>query len=69
MDNVKSIVYTGIFQGWAYSNIIYQIMYEIANEEELDALSFWDGMDDLPELTDKAKKLYEKYREEYYQSK
>lgn len=63
MEKVKNIVECGIFQGWSKSNIIMQIMYEIATKEELKLLSLWC---DMPELEAKARKLYNKYREEYY---
>lgn len=63
MSEVKDIVYGGIFQGWSKENIITQIMFEIANEDEVELLVLWD---DIPELKEKAEKLYNKYREEYY---
>lgn len=63
LDKVKNIVDVGLFQGYAKDNIISQIMYEIANKEELQLLSIsWD----IPQLKDKAEKLFEKYRKEYY---
>lgn len=65
MTEVKDIVYTGIFQGWSKSNIIMQIMFEIATNEEVELLSICD-MEDLPELKRKAENLYNRYREEYY---
>ena len=66
MEEVKSIVFAGLKQGWAYNNIISQIMFAIADKEELELLGLWCDMEDLPELTDKAEKLYKEYREEYY---
>lgn len=68
MEEVKSIVFTGLKQGWAYNNIISQIMFAIADKEELELLRIWCDMEDLPELTDKAEKLYKEYREEYYKT-
>ena len=65
MNKVKNIVECGIFQGWSRDNIIIQIMFEIANKEEIELLCCWC---DIPELTDKAEALYNKYREEYYNS-
>ena len=63
MNKVKSIVFTGLHQGWAKGNIISQIKYEIATKDELDLLLItWD----IPELMDRAKQLYEHYRMEYY---
>lgn len=64
MDKVKNTVETGLYQGWSYNNIISQIMYDIATEEEADIL-FLCG--DIPELKTKAITLYEKYRKEYYE--
>ena len=66
MNEVKNIVFAGLKQGWAYNNIISQIMFAIASEEELELLGLWLGMDDLPDLTNKAEKLYKEYREAYY---
>lgn len=63
MDRVQNIVETGIFQGWSRNNIIGQIMFEIANEEESTLLLVWC---DMPELEAKAEFLYDKYRNEYY---
>lgn len=63
MEEVKAIVYIGIFQGWAKDNIIGQIMFEIGTEEEVELLGLWN---DIPELEARAEKLYNKYREEYY---
>lgn len=65
MTEVKDIVYTGMFQGWSRNNIIMQIMFEIATNEEVELLSICD-IEDLPELKAKAEKLYNRYREEYY---
>lgn len=64
MDKVKNIVYAGLYQGWSYDNIISQIMYKIATEEEANILFLWG---DIPELKTKAIVLYEKYKEEYYE--
>lgn len=66
MEEVKNIVYTGIFQGWAKSNIIMQIMFEIATEEEAELLELWTNEEDLPELKAKAENLYNRYKEEHY---
>lgn len=63
MKEVKNIVYCGIYQGWAKDNIIGQIMFEIATDEEVELLGLWC---DMPELKAKAEELYNKYREEYY---
>ncbi len=63
MNNVKNIVNTGLYQGWAKDNIISQIMIEIASKEELELLEVWC---DMPELEAKAEALYNTYREEYY---
>ena len=65
MNRVKNIVFVGTAQGWAKSNIIGQITFEIANKEELELLCLWS---DIPELKARAEKLYEKYREDYYKS-
>lgn len=65
MIEVKDIVYTGMFQGWGRNNIIMQIMFEIATNEEVELLSICD-IEDLPELKAKTEKLYNRYREEYY---
>ena len=65
MTEIKDIVYTGMFQGWSRNNIIMQIMFEIATNEEIELLSICD-IDDLTELKAKAEKLYNRYREEYY---
>lgn len=54
MEEVKSIVFAGLKQEWAYNNIISQIMFAIADKEELELLGLWCDMEDLPELTDKA---------------
>lgn len=67
MNKIKNIVETGLFQGWAKSNIISQIKYELATEEEVDLL-FICGDDSIPELTEKATELYKKYRKEYYKA-
>lgn len=63
MTEVKDIVYTGIFQGWSKDNIISQIMFEIATNEEIELLGLFC---ELPNLEEKAANLYNKYREEYY---
>lgn len=65
MEEIKNIVYAGTKQGWAYNNILGQILYALATPEEADIL-FICGEDSFSELTEKAEELYEKYREEYY---
>lgn len=67
MDKVKNIVEAGLYQGWAKNNIISQIKYALATREEADLL-FICGKDSVPELTIKAKNLYQKYRKEYYET-
>lgn len=66
MEKVKNIVYAGTKQGWAYNNILGQILFAIATEEEAEIL-FICGDDSFPELTAKAEELYEQYREKYYE--
>lgn len=65
MNEIRNIVFTGLSQGWAYDNILGQIKYSIATEEESEIL-FICGEDSFPELTEKAIEMYEKYRNEYY---
>ena len=65
MEEIKTIVFAGLKYGWAYNNIISQIAFNLASVEELDSLKFWCNVEDLPELIDKAKKLYNKYYNEY----
>lgn len=65
MEEIKIIVFAGLKYGWAYNNIISQIAYRIATEEELDSLKVWCNVEDLPRLIDEAKKLYNKYYTEY----
>lgn len=65
MTEVKNIVYTGMFQGWSENNIIMQIMFKIATNEEVELLSICD-IENLSELKAKAEKLYNRYGEEYY---
>lgn len=67
MDNnrVKNTVECGICLGWSRDNIISQIMYEIATKEELDLLKITY---DLPNLEERATKLFNKYRMEYYKN-
>lgn len=59
---VKHIVEAGIFQGWAYNNIINQIMQEIATEEEKDLLSLWS---EPAGLKARAEVLYSQIKVEY----
>ena len=63
MDRIKNIVDAGLFQGWSVSNMVLQIKYEIATEEERNLLFLTD---DIPELTERAEAVYEKYRKEYF---
>lgn len=64
-NEIKNIVFAGLKQGWAYNNIVEQIKYAIATKEEAEIL-FICGEECIPEITDKAEKLYKQYREEYY---
>ena len=63
MKNVKDLIYSGLYQGWSRNNIISQIMYKIATNEEIEYLGYWI---DLPELKEKAEQLFNKYSKEYY---
>ena len=65
-EEIKDIVFTGLKQGWAYSNILGQIKYRLATKEESETL-FICGEDSLPKLTEQAEKLYQEYREKYYE--
>lgn len=65
MEEIKSIVFAGLKYGWAYNNIISQIAFRIAREEELESLELWCNVENLPELVDKAKKIYNEYYNEY----
>lgn len=65
VKRIKNIVDNGIYWGYAKSNVISQIAYEIATKEELEILSIcWE----IEDLTNRATKLYEQYREEYYKA-
>lgn len=66
-EMIKKIVFAGLKQGWAKDNIIGQIKYHLANDEEADIL-FICGEDSIPEITNEAEKLYKEYREEYYKT-
>ena len=65
MDRIKNIISAGLYQGWSYNNIISQIMYEIASDDEMELLYMWI---EIPELLEKAKKLYREYIDMYYQT-
>lgn len=64
-EEIKDIVFTGLKQRWSYNNILGQIKYELATIEESEIL-FICGEDSLPKLTEQAEKLYQEYREKYY---
>lgn len=63
---IKDIVSGGLYQGYSTSHILLDIVYEIATKEEKELLIYVD-YEDLPELENKARILYEKYRKEYYE--
>lgn len=63
MNETNNIVEVGLTQGWSKDNIISQIAIRIAMDEEFEVLIL---QNEIPELTERATKLYEKYREEYY---
>lgn len=62
-NRTKNIIEVGLFQGWSTDNIVSQIMFEIANEEEAALLCLFC---DVPELKAKAECLYSKHRDDYY---
>ena len=66
MDKIKNIVYAGTAQGWSYNNIIGQIMYALATDDEAERLFICGEEDSIPDLRVRAEKLYNEYREEYY---
>lgn len=63
MNEIKNIVEAGLTQGWSKNNIISQIAIRIATDEEKEVLML---QNEIPELTERATELYEKYREDYY---
>ena len=64
---IQNIIYHGLYNGLSYNNIINQIMFAIANENETELLLLWDNdSPEIKELENKAKYLYNIWREKYY---